>query len=215
VAATDHSCRLYLVVEAGAAAAERAAAALAVADIACLLIEPAHGAPLDADNAQPLVALAQEEDVAVIIAADAHLARLLKADGVHLPPSRDPAKVYVGARHVLGQDFIVGAHAGKSRHDAMVLGEAGADYIGFGIPYGITNIEGARARRLDLVSWWATICQVPCVAFDVATPEDAEQLARAGADFIGLRLEAGETLADVTARIRAIAEAIGARAPEG
>jgi thiamine-phosphate pyrophosphorylase len=213
VAATDHSCRLYLVVEAGAAAAERAAAALAVADIACLLIEPAHGAPLDAGNARPLVALAQENDIAVILAADTHLARTLKADGVHLPPSRDPAKAYADARHVLGQGFIVGAHAGKSRHDALVLGAAGADYIGFGI-YGITNIVGARARRLDLVSWWAAIFQVPCVAFDTATPEDAEQLASAGADFIGLRLEAGETLADVTGRIRAIAEAIGARAPE-
>jgi thiamine-phosphate pyrophosphorylase len=213
VAATDDSCRLYLVVETGAGAAERAAAALAVADAACLLIEPVQDAPLDTGSAKPLVALAQAKDVAAIIAADAHLARTLKADGVHLPPSREPAKAYADARHILGQGFIVGAHAGKSRDAAMVLGEAGADYIGFGIPADITTIEGARARRLDLVSWWATIFEVPCVAFDVATPEDAEQLARAGAEFIGVRLEAGESLADAAARIRAIADAIGVSAP--
>jgi thiamine-phosphate pyrophosphorylase len=213
VAATDHSCRLYLVVEAGAAAPERAAAALAVAETACFLIEPAPGAPLDAASAEPLVALAQQKGVAAIIASDAHLARTLKADGVHLPPSRDPAKAYADARHILGPGLIVGAHAGKSRHDAMVLGEAGADYIGFGIPDGVTNIEGARARRFDLVSWWAAIFEVPCVAFDVATAEDADELAMAGADFIGLRLEAGDTLADATARIRAIADVIGASAP--
>jgi thiamine-phosphate pyrophosphorylase len=95
----------------------------------------------------------------------------------------------------------------------MVLGEAGADYIGFGIPRHVTNINGARARRLDLVSWWAEIFEVPCVAFDVATPEDAEQLASAGADFIGLRIEAGEAPGDVSERLIAIADAIGVRVP--
>jgi thiamine-phosphate pyrophosphorylase len=204
---------LYLVIEAGAAAPDRAAAALAVADVAALLIEPAEGALLDARTAQPLIALTQARNVAAIIAADAHLARTLEADGVHLPPSRDPAKAYAEARDILGQRCIIGAHAGKSRHDAMMLCEAGADYIGFGIPPGVKDTEGARARRLDLVSWWAEIFEVPCVAFDVGTPEEADELARADADFIGLRLGAGELLTDVTARIRAIADAIGASAP--
>jgi thiamine-phosphate pyrophosphorylase len=213
MAPNDHSCRLYLVIEAGAAAAERCAAALALANVACLLIEPAQGAPLDARIAEPLVALAQEKDVAAIIAADADLALALNADGVHLPPSREPAKAYEDARQALGPRFIVGADAGQSRHDAMVLGEAGADYIGFGIPRHGTDIEGARARQLDLVTWWAEIFEVPCVAFDVATAEGAEEAARAGADFIGLRLEAGEALAGVTARIVAIADAVGMRLP--
>jgi thiamine-phosphate pyrophosphorylase len=211
VAATSNRCGIYLVVETGAA--ERAAAALAVADIACLLIEPPEGAPLDERSARPLVALAQTSNVAAIIAADARLARTLAADGVHLAPTRDPAKAFAEARGMLGQGFIIGAHAGKSRHDAMLLGEAGADYVGFGVPKGVKDTESARARRLDLVSWWAEIFEIPCVAFDVAAPEDADRLARAGADFIGLRLTAGETPADVTARIRAVADAIGAGAP--
>jgi thiamine-phosphate pyrophosphorylase len=213
VAATDHVCRLVLVIEAGVAATDRAAAALAVADVTCLLIEPAPGAPLDARSTEALVALAQARGVAAIIRSDAPLVRTLEADGVHLPPSADPAKAYADARRILGQRFIVGADAGKSRHDAMVLGEAGADYIGFGIPAGVTDLEGARARRLDLVTWWATIFEVPCVAFDVGTPEEADQLARAGADFIGLRVGAGEPLADVTARVRAITASMDASAP--
>ena len=213
MAATSNRCGIYLVVETGAATAERAAAALAVADIACLLIEPPEGAPLDERSARPLVALAQSNNVAAVIAADARLARTLRADGVHLPPSREPAKAFAAARGILGQDFIIGAHAGKSRDDAMLLGEAGADYVGFGAPGGVKDAEGARARRLELLSWWAEIFEVPCVAFDVAAPEEANRLARAGADFIGLRLEAEEAPADVTARIRAVADAIGAGAP--
>jgi thiamine-phosphate pyrophosphorylase len=94
-----------------------------------------------------------------------------------------------------------------------VLGEAGADYVGFGVPEGVKDTDGARARRLELISWWAEVFEIPCVAFDVAAPEDADRLARAGADFIGLRLRAGEAPADVTARIRAVADAIGAGAP--
>jgi thiamine-phosphate pyrophosphorylase len=213
VAATDNRCGICLVVEAAAGAAERSSAALATANVACLLIEPAVGAPLDGPSARPLIRLAQTNDVAAIIAADARIARTLRADGVHLPPSREPTKAFAAARDFLGQGFIIGAHAGKSRHDAMLLGEAGADYVGFGVPGGVSDAEGARARRLDLVSWWAEIFEVPCVAFDVAAPEEATRLARAGADFIGLRLEAGEAPADVTARIRAVADAIGTGSP--
>jgi thiamine-phosphate pyrophosphorylase len=206
-------CGIYLVVEAAAAAAELSSAALAIANVACLLIEPPEGAPLDGPAARPLVRLAQANDVAAIIAADAHLARTLTADGVHLPPLREPAKAFAEARDILGQGFIIGVDAGKSRHDAMVLGEAGADYVGFGVPAGVKDTDGARSRRLELVSWWAEIFEIPCVAFEVATPDDADRLARAGADFIGLRLRAREAPADVTARIRAVADAIGADAP--
>ena len=144
VAADNSRCQLYLVIEAGIAAPEQCAAALAVADIACLLIEPAPGAPLDAGGAEPLVRLAQQKDVAAIIAADAHLARTLKADGVHLPPSPDPAKTYADVRRILGPRCIVGADAGKSRHDAMVLGEAGPTTSALAFP-GTSRISTALA----------------------------------------------------------------------
>jgi thiamine-phosphate pyrophosphorylase len=39
-----------------------------------------------------------------------------------------------------------------------------------------------------LISWWSEIFEPPCVAFDVETPDDARELAEAGADFISVRL---------------------------
>jgi len=179
--------KLYSVVEAGVGpgAVERL---LSAADVAVLLIAPAADTNLKPALAKPLVELAQSKGIAALIVADAKLARTLRADGVHVPWSKGIAAHYAEAREVLGGRFIVGADAGRSRHDAMVLGETGADYVGFGIPAHVDDRATATARRLELVAWWSEIFEVPCVAFDVETLEDAALLAQAGADFVALRM---------------------------
>ncbi len=184
--------RLYVVVAAGIVPAA-AGTLLASAPIAALLIA-ADGSSLDAGRAKPLVDLAQARGIAALIEADAALARTLRADGVHLPWSKDIVARYGEAREILGGRFIVGADAGRLRDDAMTLGEAGADYVGFGIPAHVEDRQSARARQLELVAWWAEIFEPPCVAFDVDTVEDGARLARRGADFVALKAPAGGEL---------------------
>jgi thiamine-phosphate pyrophosphorylase len=182
--------RLCLVIEAGPGPAllEGTEAALEAVEVASLVIAPAPGGALDAATAKHMVGLAQARGVAALIEADAGLARALEADGVHLSWSDDLGAAYAATRNGLGPGFIVGADAGLSRHDAMTLAEAGADYVGYGIPPHVTDRETARARRHDLIAWWAEVFEVPVVAFDVETAEDARHLARAGADFIAVRI---------------------------
>jgi len=193
-------CRLILLVQSGAGARERLAAALEATDIASVIIKAD-----DAEAAKPLIAIAQKAGAAALLADDPQLARTLKADGVHLPVEatvtlpealpppeslrvpRSAARVPVLSKMAPSR-CIVGADAGRSRDAAMRLGEAGAEYIGFGIPEFVGDTETARARQLELIGWWAEIFQVPCVAFDVETASDAEALAQAGADFIAVRL---------------------------
>ncbi len=134
-----------------------------------------------------LIADIQKLGIAALV-TDAALARIVKADGVHLPASKSIVEVYREARETLSGRLIAGADAGRSRHDAMTLGEAGADYVAFGIPAHVEDRETAAGRRRDLVAWWSEIFEIPCVAFDVATPEDAEDLVQAGADFIAVHL---------------------------
>src|SRR5712691_270431 len=134
VAQAETATQLYAVIEAGKAALDRLTAALSAAEFASLLIAPAAGGTLDAAAARPLVEAAQRENVAVLIADDARLARTLRADGVHLGVAKDLVGAYAEARSILGQGGIVGIDAGISRHDAMTLAEAGADYIAFGAP---------------------------------------------------------------------------------
>jgi thiamine-phosphate pyrophosphorylase len=93
-------------------------------------------------------------------------------DGVHL--TRLPAKL--GAlRQRLGPERILGVACGLSRHDAMIAGEAEADYVSF---------AGEPEALLEIAGWWAALMTVPCVAEGVAGPDQAAALAAAGADFI-------------------------------
>ena len=204
------SCQLYAVIEAGPAASGRLSAALAAAALACLLVVPAAGRPLDAATAKPLVDQAKRAGVAALVLADAQLARTLGADGVHVAAMKDQQAAYRQARELLGNGSVVGGDAGISRHAAMLLAEAGADYVGFGAPPHLKDRDKARARRDDLVSWCAEVFQVPCVAFDVETPEEAETLAADGADFIAVTLSEGLSPSSVSDMVGDIARVIRA-----
>jgi thiamine-phosphate pyrophosphorylase len=197
--------RLFIIVEASieAPVLERLVAS---GDSAVVLFAPLPGG--EPARLKPLVEIAQAKGAAALVEADAKLALTLRADGVHLPWSKDIVARYGQAREILGQRFIVGADAGRLRDDAMTLGEAGADYVGFGIPPHVADRETARGRRLELVVWWSEIFEVPCVAFDVETLEEAATLARAGADFVALGMPRD---AEPSRWVREVAGALGAR----
>lgn len=99
-------------------------------------------------------------DVALVISEHVMLAERLGLDGVHLT---DAARSVRKVRKDLGDDAIVGAFCGTSRHDGMNAGEAGADYIAFG-PVGSTPLgDGSRAER-ELFEWWSLMIELPVVA---------------------------------------------------
>lgn len=202
------SCQLYAIVEAAPGAPERLAAALDSAELAAALIVPAAGAELDKAAAEPLVGRAKKAGVATLLLADAQLARTLGADGVHLGTLKDLQAAYRAAREVLGSGSVVGVDAGISRHAGMLLAEAGADYVGFGAPAHLKDREKARARRGELVAWWAEVFQVPCVAFDVETAAEAASLAERGADFVAVTLPSGLSPGAARDAVREMAAAI-------
>lgn len=212
--------QLYLVAEvdgagpvdaAASAAKARLSAALDASPIASVLLVATGGGALSAQVAKPLVELIQKKGAAALVADDAALARILKADGVHLTWSKDQPKRYREAREELGERFIAGADAGRSKDDAMTLGEDSADYIGFGIPPHVEDRETAFARQLELVAWWSEIFEPPCVAFDCGDEAAARALAEAGADFIAVTLRADTAPADAAERVTAFARAIEER----
>ena len=184
-------CGLYAVVEAGDDAGERLAAALGAAELVAVLIAPGTGRRLSGDEAKPLLQRARQAGVAALLLDDVGLTRTLGADGVHLAGRDDPQAAYRAAREALGSDHVIGVDAGISRHAAMVLAEAGVDYVGFGAPPHLKERDKARVRRAEMVAWWAPIFEVPCVAFDVETCEEAAGLAADGADFVAVTLAAG------------------------
>ena len=193
---------LMIAVEAGDGAAERLAAVLAAVPVASIIVQPAAGRALSAPDVLPLVAIGQKAGASVLVAGDARLARTVKADGVHLGVSETIVEDVREARAVVGGRAAVGGDAGRSRDDAMTLGEIGADYVAFGIPAFVKDRETAFDRQLDLVAWWAEIFEVPCVAMDAAGVGEAGALAAAGADFVCLGLAGGIAVADAVETAR-------------
>ncbi len=147
------------------------AAAIQAGDIAAVRVRQRGS---EEDMLQMISALKPITDahqVALVLAGDPGLAKRMGADGVEV---RDLAGLK-DARARLGTGSILGAECGTSRHAAMELGEAGADYLGFSDPDG--NLG-------DLIAWWAELFEVPCVALDPADLKTAGELARRGADFV-------------------------------
>jgi thiamine-phosphate pyrophosphorylase len=173
-------CRLYLQFPAQPSAKLEAqlAQALASADAACVLL-CRDDAPTDESHAGRLLDLIQGRGVACLIEADARLAERLGTDGLHIAADDE---AYRKARDLLGESASIGAGCGESRHDAMRLAELGVDYIAFG-PAAASDIGGID-QYAELIAWWSEIFVVPCVAWNVDSPEDAARLAALGADFV-------------------------------
>ena len=151
-------------------------------DIACLRLTMATR---DEDRlsraGDVLREVAHARDVAIVIDSHIGLAETLGLDGVHLP---DGARNLRKVRKTLGNDAIVGAFCGASRHDGMTAGEAGADYVAFG-PVGATSLgDGTRAED-ELFAWWSEMIEVPVVAEGALDADRVRQLAPV-TDFFGI-----------------------------
>ncbi|MEO7688919.1 MAG: thiamine phosphate synthase [Sphingomonas sp.] len=132
---------------------------------------------------EPLRAICAERDVAFIVNDSISLAKRLEADGVHLGQGDgDPRE----ARSILGPTAQIGVTCHDSRHLAMEAGEAGADYVAFGSFYPTTTKEVSHHADPSILSWWATVFEIPCVAIGGITPPNAAPLVKAGADFIAV-----------------------------
>ena len=190
------------------AAREVLSAVLDAAPVASVLIRPVGDATLAAETARPLISLAQKMGAAVLLVSDPARASALGADGVHIPWAQDVVRQFKDVRRSAGTGTIVGADAGRTRHDAMELGEADADYVAFGIPPHVEDRVRAAERQIALVSWWSKVIELPCVAFNVADAEHAHHLAEAGADFVSVTLTAQDSASDAVARVRAFAQAV-------
>jgi len=199
--------QLMLAIDAGEGAAERLAVILAMVPLASVIVT----SPGDKSLVGALVSEGQRRGAAVLVANDVALARSLGADGVHLGYGDASRERFEAAKAVLGGKAIVGCDAGRSRHDAMTLGELGADYVAFGVPDFVKDRDTAFDRQLELLSWWAEIFEVPSVGLDAASAEHAGAMARAGADFVCMRLDSATTAGDAVERAQAWATAIARR----
>lgn len=160
-------------------------------------------ATADADIKGPATALrtsVQESGAAMLIdlPADARLVARLGLDGAHIGM---PGPRLDEAVEALKPDRIVGISGLKARHDAMEAGERDIDYVMFGEPRPDGTLP-AFSQTIDRAEWWASIFNVPCVAY-APDLDSVEALALTGTEFIGI----GPWLFDVADPADLLAEA--------
>ena len=179
-------CQLYLIspLEVDGGFPDRLASALDAAPVAAFQfrvkdVDQHRAAAL----AQPLLEICRARDVAFIVNDSVALAKRIGADGVHLgQDDGDPRE----ARAALGPAAQIGVTCHDSRHLAMEAGEAGADYVAFGAFFPTATKETRHRPEPSILSWWATVFELPCVAIGGITPDNARPLVEAGADFLAV-----------------------------
>jgi thiamine-phosphate pyrophosphorylase len=175
-----------------AAFAPLLAAALEAGDVAAVLLrlEAADERTL-IDRIKTIAAAVQRRDVALILDGHPQLAVRAGADGAHLTG----IAALEAAIGMLKPDRIAGAGGLRSRDDAMLAGEAGADYVMFGEPPPTPPPHAGEGRErtdrppfeyeLDRLAWWAELFEPPCVGY-AGSLDEVLLLAQVGADFIAL-----------------------------
>ncbi len=190
---THPDCRLYLITPPRLEPegfAETLKAALGAGDVACVQLrlkqedgETTADADTIARAAEILMPVTQAAGAAFLINDRADLAAELGADGVHIGQNDTP---YEEARRLLGPDHIVGVTCHATRHLAMVAGEAGADYVAFGAFHKTDTKAAISKAEPEILTWWSSLFEVPCVAIGGITVDNAAPLVAAGADFLAV-----------------------------
>jgi thiamine-phosphate pyrophosphorylase len=176
--------RLYLVTPAISepeSFADKLEAALGAGDIAAVLLRLADdGERSLIERTKRIAAVVQSRDVALVVENRPEIVARAGADGAHLTGVSNLA----AALALLKPERIAGSGGLRSRHDAMLAADAGADYVMFGEP----DRNGRRPifdELLERLTWWAELFEIPCVGYAAGTDE-VTPLSRTGADFIVL-----------------------------
>ena len=202
-------CQLYLVspLDVAGAFPDRLARALDAGPAAAFQFRVKDVDQHDAARlAEPLQRVCADRDVAFLVNDSIALAKRLGADGVHLgQDDGDPRD----ARAALGPEAQIGVTCHDSRHLAMEAGEAGADYVAFGSFFATTTKEVRHRPDPSILSWWATMFELPSVAIGGITPANAAPLVAAGADFLAVSAGVWAHPEGEAAAMRAFADLLG------
>ncbi len=181
-------CQLYLItppslpdLEGFAVCLEQALDAGPVAALQ-IRLKPAEDETIAA-AVRRLAPVAQSRGVAVILNDRPDLAAALGCDGVHVGQS-DAA--VASARRIMGRDAMIGVTCHDSRHLAMEVAEAGADYVAFGAFFPTTTKETSHRPDPEILTIWQEVMELPCVAIGGITVQNAAVLVEAGADFLAV-----------------------------
>lgn len=143
--------------------------------------------------------LCRDHGALFIVNDRADIARLAKADGVHVGQEDLPL---AATRTVVGDRMLIGVST-HSVEQAREAEAGGADYIGFGAIYsgGLKNV--ANAQGLDRLREVRAAVKLPIVAIGGITEAAAPEVLSAGADAVAIITDIVRS-PDLPAKVRAL-----------
>lgn len=158
--------------------------------------------------ARELKAVCAEAGVPFVIDDDVELAAEVGADGVHVGQS-DMA--CAAARHVLGEDAIVGVSA-QTVEEALDAEAAGADYLGVGALHPTPTKPDAVDVTMDELRRICDAVSIPVVGIGGVDAASAHELAGTGVDggaVVSAIFAADDCRAAAEGLVSALREAVG------
>jgi thiamine-phosphate pyrophosphorylase len=179
-------CRIVLIAPPAVATdafAAKLADAIAGGDVASLIL-PSYAMDEQAFQAfaERIVPLAQQANVAAVVGGDSRIAVRVRADGIHVEGGKAALADMVDR---MQDKMMVGVGGGKSRDEALELGEERPDYMFFG-RFGYDTQPEPHRRNLTLGRWWAEVIEIPCVVLAGNRIDSVEAVAATGAEFVAL-----------------------------
>lgn len=157
--------------------------ALESADVASVILAAARGQERESvRRAEKLVRVAQQADVAALIANHTGLAGRCAADGILLAP---PDSGYRDIVPRFSRQMIVGLGGAMTRHRALELGEAEPDFLFFGKIGGDIRPD-PHPKNLELAAWWSELVEIPGIVMGGNSIESIVACAQSGAEFAAL-----------------------------
>lgn len=184
---TEHKTELYLITPPKidlAGFSNELAEALDAGPVACLQLRLKDVEDDEIRRAtETLLPICHERGVPLLMNDRPDLGAETGCDGVHVGQEDTP---YDEARRIMGNDAMIGVTCHDSRHLAIEAGEKGADYVAFGAFFATSTKAAKSTADPEILKWWSSTTEVPCVAIGGITVENCAPLIEAGADFLAV-----------------------------
>lgn len=177
----EDRCRLILVAPVGDNAKGSVKSALLGGDVASVIMQ--KGALSDTEyvsHVEALLPIIQDAGAAGLVMFDTQLMGRSNADGLFVPSDIDVLLEMKGRFH---PDKIIGFGGAKNKHNSMVAGDVGPDFIFFGKVDGDIKPE-AHPKNIELGNWWSDLVEIPCVVMGGNALESVVEIAKSGVEFV-------------------------------
>ena len=205
-------CRLVLIASASTCSSEALRAAFEGGDVASLVImadETAEGT--FADICKEWVTIAQQKEVAVLVASHTQIAGRSEADGIFVDSGG--LEVLDDAIARFSPHKIVGCGGIKERHRALEIGDRRPDFVFFGKLKG--DIKPVPHRKnLALADWWSNLIETPCVIMGGNEIDSITECAASGAEFVALNKAVFEHKDGPKEAVRVVNQLLEENAPQ-